>query len=253
MAKKKNNKDYMEVNKILEGNDEIKGKPQLMANLRKANFDFEFRNESQKELWHLVDNNQIVLCSGAAGTGKSYISALKAFDLVIRNKENKYKKIIIIKPAVEAGESNGFLPGSLFEKMYPFVYSTLYIFEKIIGKKKLDALLESGIIEIMSLAYMRGISIDDTIVIMEEAQNMTDKQMITLLTRIGENSKMIINGDIFQSDRYKNGKDSGLYYAMEKLKNMDDIGMLEFKDTEIVRNPLIQKMLERFNGDAINI
>jgi len=251
MAKPKRAKKDMnqDMSNILENNDTINSQ-QLMTNLRRAKLNVEFRNESQKIVWNKIDKNQIFFAFGPAGTGKSYISALKAVDLVLHTKNNDYKKIIIIKPAVEADEKNGFLPGSLFEKMYPFVFSTLYILEKILGKNKVEKCLELNLIEVMSLAYMRGINLDECILIMEEAQNMTIKQMITLLTRIGEHTKFIISGDISQSDRYKDGKDSGLYYAMEKLKDIEEIDMIEFSQDEIVRNPLISKMLDRFNGDV---
>lgn len=208
----------------------------------------EFRSDRQKEFWDLIGQKEITLCSGPAGTGKSYISLARA--LQIFSKERKtYRKIIVVKPVVEADEKLGYLPGSVEEKLEPYVYSTKYILEKILGKARIENLFAKGKLEVMALAYMRGINIDNAIVVCEEAQNMTPKQMKTLLTRIGENSKFIISGDHEQSDRYKKSTDSGLYFAMYKLKNIHGIGILEFQQADIVRNPIIGKILERFNGD----
>ncbi len=209
----------------------------------------EFRTARQKEYWDLIGQKEIVLCSGPAGTGKSYISLAKA--LHIFSKERKiYKKIIIVKPVVEADEKLGYLPGSMEEKLEPYIYSTKYILEKIIGKQKIEHLFSKGKIEIMALAFMRGVNIDNAILIFEEAQNCTPRQMKTLLTRIGENSKFIISGDHEQSDRYKDTKESGLYFAMNKLKSVSEIGIFEFEPSDIVRNPLVGKILEKFNGDV---
>ena len=208
----------------------------------------EFRGNRQKDFWDLIAEKEITLCSGPAGTGKSYISLAKA--LQIFSKERKiYKKIIVVKPVVEADEKLGYLPGNVEEKLEPYIFSTKYILEKILGKPRIDNLFAKGKIEVMALAYMRGINIDTSIVVCEEAQNMTPKQMKTLLTRIGENSKFIISGDHEQSDRYKKQSDSGLYFAMNKLKDIPEIGMFEFTQADIVRNPIISKILERFNGD----
>lgn len=209
----------------------------------------EFRTPTQKDYWNLIYEKEITLCSGPAGTGKSYISLARALHIFSKER-SKYKKIIVVKPVVEADEKLGYLPGSVEEKLEPYVYSTKYILEKILGKQRVDHLFSKGKIEVMALAYMRGINIDNAIVVCEEAQNMTPKQMKTLLTRIGENSKFIISGDHEQSDRYKKHTDSGLYFAMNKLKNIPEIGILEFQQIDIVRNPIISKILDRFNGDV---
>ena len=136
------------------------------------------------------------------------------------------------------------------EKLQPYIYSTKYVLEKILGKPKIDNLFSKGKIEVMALAFMRGINVDNSILIFEEAQNCTPRQMKTLLTRIGENSKFIISGDHEQSDRYKDMKESGLYFAMDKLKSIPEIGVFEFQPADIVRNPLVGKILEKFNGDV---
>jgi phosphate starvation-inducible PhoH-like protein len=249
MAKKQRERKepVNDIKTILENTDKISHQ-QLMTNLRKSKFQIEFKNDSQKKLWDLIDKHEITLCSGPAGTGKSYISVAKAIDLVFRE-NSVYKKIIIVKPMVEAEEKMGFLPGDVMEKMYPYIYSTLYLFEKIIGKNKTDALLKGDYIRPIALAFMRGINIDNAVVIVEEAQNMTNKSMKTLLTRIGENCKFIISGDLEQSDLFKNEKDTGLYNAIKKLKSLPEVGCMEFKESEIVRNPLISKILKQLNGD----
>jgi len=207
-----------------------------------------FRTESQQEFWNQIDKNEIALCSGPAGTGKSFISITKAIDLLL-SENNKYEKIIIIKPVVEADEKLGFLPGDLEEKLAPYTYSTLYIFEKLIGKGKVQQMIENGYIEMMALAYLRGVNVDNAILVFEEAQNCTRRQMKTMLTRIGENAKFIVSGDLEQNDRYADEKDTGLYVAMQKLKNIKNIGIFEFKTEDIIRNPLIGIILEKLNGD----
>jgi phosphate starvation-inducible PhoH-like protein len=208
-----------------------------------------FRTKAQEELWNLIDQKEITICAGAAGTGKSHISVLKALDLLSKQ-QNKYKKIILTTPIQEAdGERMGFLPGTVEEKMSPYTFSSIYLFRKILGDQKVDRMLERKQIEIMALAFFRGVNIDNSILICEESQNLTKKTMRTLLTRIGENSKFLISGDIQQSDRNKDIKDNGLFFAMEKLKDIPQIGLFEFSDLDIVRNPVISIILKRFNGD----
>jgi phosphate starvation-inducible PhoH-like protein len=211
--------------------------------------EIKFRTQAQEELWNLLDQKEIVICAGSAGTGKSHISILKALDLLSKQPE-KYKRIIITTPILEAdGERMGFLPGTADEKMGPYIYSSIYLFEKILGKQKVERMRQREHIFPIALAYMRGINVDNSILICDEAQNLTPKTMKTLLTRIGENSKFILNGDLSQSDRCKDHKDNGLFFAMEKLQNIDEIGIFEFEDKDIIRNPIIGKILKRFNGD----
>ncbi len=205
----------------------------------------QFRTPAQEKLWNLIDEHEIVMIAGPAGTGKSHVSVAKAIELVATK---KYKRIIIIKPVVEADEHLGFLPGDVDEKLTPYTFSTYYLFEKILGKRRLEALEENEHLVVMALAYLRGVNIDNSVLIFEEAQNCTPKQMKTLLTRIGENSKFIISGDLEQSDRYKFEKDSGLYIAIEKLKDLSEIGTFEFTQADIVRNPIIGKILKKLNG-----
>jgi phosphate starvation-inducible PhoH-like protein len=155
-------------------------------------------------------------------------------------------QIIIVRPAVEAEEKLGALPGNVEEKLDPYIFPSYYLLNKIIGKESREKLKEIEAVEVFALAYMRGMNIDNSILIFEEAQNCSPKQMKLLLTRIGYNSKFFISGDLEQTDRYKDIKHSGLWDAIEKFRNIDDIGVFEFQDYDIVRNPLISKILTKY-------
>ena len=204
-----------------------------------------FLTESQKDYYELLINNQIVLCSGPAGVGKSYISMKAAVDLLL-DPANSYEKLVIVRPAVEAEEKLGSLPGNVEEKLDPYIFPSYYLLNKIIGKEAREKLKEAEIIEVFALAYMRGMNIDNTILIFEEAQNSTPNQMKLLLTRIGYNSKFFISGDLEQTDRYKDKKQSGLWDALQRFKSVDDVGVFEFSDKDVVRNPIISKLLKRY-------
>jgi phosphate starvation-inducible protein PhoH and related proteins len=156
------------------------------------------------------------------------------------------KKIIIVRPAVEAEEKLGSLPGGVEEKLDPYIFPSYYLLNKIIGKDAGEKLKEIEAIEVFALAYMRGMNIDNSILIFEEAQNSTPSQMKLLLTRIGFNSKFFISGDLEQFDRHKDKTQTGLWDALKKFQNMNDIGVFEFKSTDIVRNELISKILEKY-------
>ena len=204
-----------------------------------------FLTENQEVYYNLLRNNQITICSGPAGVGKSYIAMKAAVDLLM-DTNNAYEKLVIVRPAVEAEEKLGSLPGNLEEKLDPYIFPSYYLLNKIIGKEAREKLKDAEIIEVFALAYMRGMNIDNTILIFEEAQNSSPNQMKLLLTRIGFNSKFFISGDIEQTDRYKDKKQSGLYDAIQKFKNVNDMGVFEFGDDDIVRNPLISKILKKY-------
>lgn len=207
-----------------------------------------FLTENQKDYYDILISKQITICSGPAGVGKSYISMKAAVDLLM-DPDNGYEKIIIVRPAVEAEEKLGSLPGNLEEKLDPYIFPSYYLLNKIIGKESREKLKESEIIEVFALAYMRGMNIDNSILIFEEAQNATPNQMKLLLTRIGFNSKFFISGDLEQTDRYKDKKQSGLYDAIQRFSGVDDIGVYDFRDAKNVRNPLISKILEKYDNE----
>ena len=173
------------------------------------------------------------------------LSIAKALEL-LRNPNNEFEKIILCTPAVEADEKLGSLPGTTDEKLAPFTFSSFYLVEKLLGKTTLQTLIHHGIIQVIGLGYMRGINIDNAIVIAEEFQNATPRQVKTLLTRIGHDSKFIISGDLEQSDRYRNQQESGLYDAFKRLENIDEIGLFKFDENDIVRNKVIGKILDRY-------
>jgi phosphate starvation-inducible PhoH-like protein len=207
-----------------------------------------FLSDNQKEYYDILISSEITICSGPAGVGKSYISMKAAVDLLM-DPNNSYEKIIIVRPAVEAEEKLGSLPGNLEEKLDPYIFPSYYLLNKIIGKEAREKLKESEIIEVFALAYMRGMNIDNSILIFEEAQNSTPNQMKLLLTRIGFNSKFFISGDLEQTDRYKDKKQSGLYDALQRFKNVQNIGVYDFKNAKNVRNPLIGKILEKYDDE----
>ena len=205
-----------------------------------------FLSDSQKEYHEILKESEITICTGPAGVGKSYI-AMKAAVELLMDHNNSYEKIIIVRPAVEAEEKLGALPGNLEEKLDPYIFPSYYLLNKIIGKEAREKLKENDIIEVFALAYMRGMNIDNSILIFEEAQNSTPSQMKLLLTRIGFNSKFFISGDIDQTDRYKDKTQSGLYDATIRFKNLDKVGTYDFKTDDIIRNPLISKLLDRYD------
>ena len=205
-----------------------------------------FLTKSQKEYWDVLENNEITLCFGPAGVGKSYIAMKKAVDL-LWDENNKYEKIIIVRPAVEAEEKLGSLPGGLEEKLDPYIYPSYYLLNKIIGKECREKLKDEGYIEVAALAYMRGWNVDNTILVFEEAQNATPAQIKLLLTRIGYNSKFFLSGDLEQSDKFRDKTKSGLYDAKVRLGDVKNIGIYEFGDKDIVRNPLISQILKRYD------
>jgi phosphate starvation-inducible PhoH-like protein len=204
-----------------------------------------FLTDNQKKYYDTLYNNQITICSGPAGVGKSYIAMKAAVDLLV-DYNTPYEKIIIVRPAVEAEEKLGALPGNLEEKLDPYIFPSYYLLSKIIGKDAKEKLVENEVVEVFALAYMRGMNIDNSILIFEEGQNATPKQMKLLMTRIGSNSKFFISGDLEQTDRYKEKTQSGLYDALQRFNDINDIGIFEFSNEDVVRNPLISKILKKY-------
>jgi phosphate starvation-inducible PhoH-like protein len=230
-------------------NDEGVTKPfsrkDLINSIIKKKQKNKFLSPHQEEYYNILKENEITISSGPAGVGKSYIAMKAAVDLLM-DPNNSYEKLIIVRPAVEAEEKLGSLPGNVEEKLDPYIFPSYYLLNKIIGKQNREKLKEIEAIEVFALAYMRGMNIDNSILIFEEAQNCSPKQMKLLLTRIGFNSKFFISGDLDQTDRYKDKRHSGLYDAIEKFTNIDKIGIFSFKDQDIVRNPIISQILEKY-------
>jgi phosphate starvation-inducible PhoH-like protein len=220
-------------------------KKEIIQSILKKKTKEKFLSESQKEYYNKLQEAQITICSGPAGVGKSYIAMKAAIDLLV-DPSTPYEKIIIVRPAVEAEEKLGSLPGNVEEKLDPYIFPTYYLLNKIIGKDAREKLKEMEVIEVFALAYMRGMNIDNSILIFEEAQNSTPNQMKLLLTRIGFNSKFFISGDLEQTDRYKDKTHSGLYDAINRFNNVKQIMCHEFSQGDVVRNPLITKILEKY-------
>jgi phosphate starvation-inducible PhoH-like protein len=222
-----------------------KTKKEIIQSILRKKTKEKFLSESQKEYYEKLHEAQITICSGPAGVGKSYIAMKAAIDLLV-DPSTPYEKIIIVRPAVEAEEKLGSLPGNVEEKLDPYIFPTYYLLNKIIGKEAREKLKEMEVIEVFALAYMRGMNIDNSILVFEEAQNSTPNQMKLLLTRIGFNSKFFISGDLEQTDRYKDKTQSGLYDAIKRFQNVKQILCHEFSQKDVVRNPLITKILEKY-------
>ena len=221
-------------------------KKELISEIVKKKTKEKFLTVNQKKYYDTLISSEITVCSGPAGVGKSYITMKAAIDL-ISDPETPYEKIIIVRPAVEAEEKLGSLPGNVEEKLDPYIFPSYYLLNKIIGKETREQLKDYGIIEVFALAFMRGMNIDNSILIFEEGQNSTPSQMKLLLTRIGFNSKFFISGDVEQSDKFKNKTHSGLWDALEKFRNDNDISVFEFTDDkDIIRNKLISKILKKY-------
>jgi phosphate starvation-inducible PhoH-like protein len=227
-----------------------KTRKELICTILKKKTKEKFLTVNQKKYYDTLISSEITICSGPAGVGKSYITMKAAVDL-LADPTTPYEKIIIVRPAVEAEEKLGSLPGNVEEKLDPYIFPSYYLLNKIIGKENREKLKEIEVIEVFALAFMRGMNIDNSILIFEEGQNATPSQMKLLLTRIGFNSKFFISGDVEQSDRYKNKTHSGLWDAIEKFRNDENVSTFEFKDkNDIVRNPLISKILQKYDNET---
>jgi|TARA_B100001778_G_scaffold135685_1_gene111848 phosphate starvation-inducible PhoH-like protein len=200
------------------------------------------RGKNQKTYIENISNNEINFGIGPAGTGKTYLAVALAVDHLLNEKVDR---IILIRPAVEAGEKLGFLPGDLSQKVDPYLrplYDALY---EMLGVEKTEKLLERGIVEIAPLAYMRGRTLNNSFIIVDESQNTTKEQMKMVLTRMGFGSYLVINGDLTQIDLPKNIK-SGLSDAIEVLKDTDGIGFTNFSSSDVVRHPLVKKIIDAY-------
>lgn len=203
------------------------------------------KNFGQLQYIKAVENKDVVFGLGPAGTGKTFLAVVMAVQAM---RKGKVKKMILTRPAVEAGENLGFLPGDLKEKVDPYlrpIYDALYT---VYGTEQTNRLMERGVIEIAPLAYMRGRTLDDAFVILDEAQNTTIAQMKMFLTRLGFGSKMIINGDQTQIDLPR-GMKSGLIDAEQKLREIKRIEFVEFDEFDVVRHPVVADIIRAYNRD----
>lgn len=200
------------------------------------------KTTGQKEYVQAIRGHDITFGIGPAGTGKTYLAMAMAVSAL---KEEKVSRIILTRPAVEAGEALGFLPGDLFEKIAPYLRPLQDALHDMLPAEEIQKLSERGIIEIAPLAYMRGRTLNNAFIVLDEAQNSTAEQMFMFLTRLGYSSKAVITGDITQIDLPSN-KHSGLIEARHALRNIDGIAIVEFSKRDVVRHPLVQKIIAAY-------
>lgn len=202
------------------------------------------RSKKQLEYFELARNRQMVFCQGPAGTGKTYLAVAFAVSML---KSGQVEKIILTRPAVEAGERLGFLPGDLKEKIDPYLRPIYDALNEMLPFQEVLKKIDSGNIEIAPLAFMRGRTLSNAFVILDESQNTTSIQMKMFLTRLGQNSKMIINGDLSQVD-LPSGTKSGLREAINILKDEKEIGFIKFDNKDVVRNNLVSKIVTKYES-----
>ena len=206
------------------------------------------RSEKQSDYIKALKENDIIMTLGPAGTGKSFLAVSVAVTMLI---EKKIERVILSRPAVEAGEKLGFLPGNMKEKVDPYLrplYDALY---ELFGADKINKKIESGEIEIAPLAFMRGRTLKNCFAILDEAQNATETQIKMFLTRIGENSKLVVNGDPSQIDLI-NKSQSGLVKSKNILKHLSEIKIIEFDHNDVVRHPLVTKIIRAYQKENID-
>jgi len=214
-------------------------------NIQKITFDLKCKNESQKKFVNMINDNDITICAGPAGTGKTFLACGQALKLL--KKDVGYTKIILVKSVTELeGEGIGFVPGDKDSKMEMPMASFLDNFHKIIGEDNTKRMMEMGMIIVLPLAFIRGRSIDNSIIIVDEGQNISLKNMRSTLTRIGENSKMIITGDSKQID-LKDRSLSSLDTVVKMFENKPNIGTMSFTIADIVRNKIIMMIEDEFD------
>ncbi|MBR2596674.1 MAG: PhoH family protein [Solobacterium sp.] len=204
------------------------------------------KTKGQMSFVKAMHSHAVVFAIGPAGTGKTFLAVIEAVSAL---KRGDIKRIVLTRPAVEAGESLGFLPGDLKEKVDPYLTPLYDALHDMLGVEQTEKLIEKGTIEIAPLAYMRGRTLDDSFVILDEAQNTTPAQMKMFLTRLGFRSRMVITGDITQID-LRSGTESGLINAARILDDVDEIRIVHLSSDDVVRHPLVQKIIERYERKA---
>ena len=231
-------------------NQECSNHRQAMSQLRRIKWEIDFKNHNQSNFYDTIESNTISFCIGPAGCGKTYIATYWALKN-LADKNNNYDGIIVTKPLVEVdGEKMGYLPGDIDEKTEPFMQSVYYNMEQLIGKQRLDVLRAAGIIKVVPLAYMRGLTLQNKIVMLDEAQNSTTSQIKTFLTRIGMGSKYIVSGDLMQSDLKGKGL-NGLEDSIRRFTGLYGVGFSQFTMRDVVRHPIVAELLSRYESKFI--
>jgi len=243
MSKTKSSQKKVSLSEL--NNHTTTNKRQALKDLNKLDFDeLMYKNPAQRRFYKTISSKDITFGIGPAGCGKTYLSVHRALR-ELGDKNSKIDGIVIVKPLVEAaGEKIGYLPGDVEEKTAPFMMSFYYNMEQIIGKQRLQVLKESNTIQVIPLAFMRGITLANKFVILDEAQNATPEQIKMFVTRIGENSKYIITGDLEQSDIQKHK--SGLEDAIKRFAGVHGVGLASFKEKDVVRHSLVRRLLKRY-------
>jgi len=229
----------------VKSNQTCENKRQALSQIKRIDWkSLDFRTKNQKNFYRTIGRNDVSFCIGPVGCGKTYLATYYALKNLA---EGKYENMIITKPLVEVdGEKLGFLPGDIDEKTAPYMMSLYYNMEQIIGKERLEVLKETGVVKVIPLAYMRGLTITDSVVVLDEAQNATTSQIKTFLTRIGQGSKFIINGDLMQSDiRTSNGLDD----SVKRFTGLKRVGFSQFDLEDVVRHPIVSELLARYQDD----
>ncbi len=231
--------DWTEFEYIVEENEKIENPREVY---KKSVGKVKAKTEGQKRYLEAIEENDIVFAIGPAGTGKTYLASAVAVDYL---KSGKVQRIVLTRPAVEAGEKLGFLPGDLTEKVDPYLRPLYDALIDMLGIEKFISLREKNVIEIAPLAYMRGRTLNNAFIILDEAQNTTYEQMKMFLTRMGFGSKVIVTGDITQIDIEER---SGLVVAQEILKDIEGIAFVYLTDADVVRHPLVKKIIRAYDN-----
>ncbi len=213
----------------------------ILARTRKGE-EIRAKTFRQRQYIEFLRHSDLTFCSGPAGTGKTFLAVVVAVQALLAN---KFERIILTRPAVEAGEKLGFLPGDLQQKVNPYLRPLYDAINEFIDPEKVPSLMERGVIEVAPLAYMRGRTLNNAYVIVDEAQNTTPSQMKMVLTRLGFHSRMVITGDITQTD-LPSHQPSGLTVALRILKNVEGIGFCEFSQKDVVRHALVQRIVAAY-------
>jgi len=226
-------------------NQTCENKRQALSQIKRIDWrSLEFRTPNQKTFYNTISRNDVTFSVGPAGCGKTFLATHYALKNLAKG---KYDKMVITKPLVEVdGEKMGYLPGDIDEKTMPYMMSLYYNMEQIIGKQRLDVLKKAGAIQVIPLAYMRGLTLTDSVVVLDEAQNATPAQIKTFVTRIGSGSKYIVCGDLMQSDIRK---ENGLEDSIKRFTGIRKVGFSQFDLEDVVRHPIVAQLLERYQDD----